>query len=159
MAPHRPFRRSNRLLRTRNAVRHLQLLLFDAFSNLISHAQATPAELNASCETMPGGRTIRTVLSDKGRGFTNSANATNADTAWQTCAAVLPVSAQRCRSDPALRALWWTSGCRCRIDAPDVCLVSPVISSTAAWLRCALRFFRFAAGCSCFNLPSGRRSQ
>lgn len=49
--------------------RHLQLILFEAFSNLMTHARATRAELSASRHSGVDTDTLRIVLSDNGSGF------------------------------------------------------------------------------------------
>lgn len=49
--------------------RHLQMILFEAFSNMITHAHASQAHLAARHEAGTGGETIRIRLSDNGNGF------------------------------------------------------------------------------------------
>jgi signal transduction histidine kinase len=49
--------------------RDLQMILFEAFSNLIAHAGASRAQLVASCDEADGTVVVRVTLSDNGHGF------------------------------------------------------------------------------------------
>ena len=49
--------------------RHLQMILFEIFANLIAHAGATQAYLSAHHEDDVNGRAIRITLRDNGHGF------------------------------------------------------------------------------------------